>query len=315
MLFLVRSSPAGCGGTDSASVEVHSGGMPHTHTHTHARAHAHTDSTCSRIYVHTYVHTHTHMFMHSHTHICTCTQHTLHTAHTCTSKHVRTRTHTCTHVCTNTCTHTHINQHTLLSLTLSLSLSLSVSHPCHPQEGSSVMNRSQTDETKGWMQCVILIYHYTGTSKVSFHLPGSHILSLSLFPSPYTMCPPSSFSSSLSPPPPLQVVSVYLLVRVLVAAYLFLSGYGHFSFYWKTGNFKIMRFIQVILVLLTYKYVHIGLFVQSVACSVGDASVKLLHCAGCHGDGYFVRAILLCTLDLILVCYCLPLHRLLATSD
>ena len=149
---------------------------------------------------------------------------------------------------------------------------------------------------------------------LSTSLEAISSLSLSsLLPTPCVLPPP--FPPPSPPPPPLQVVSVYLLVRVLVAAYLFLSGYGHFSFYWKTGNFKIMRFIQVILVLLTYKYVHIGLFVQSVACSVGDASVKLLHCAGCHGDGYLVRAILLCTLDLLLVCYCLPLHRLLATSD
>jgi len=56
------------------------------------------------------------------------------------------------------------------------------------------------------MQLVILIYHLTGASKI---LP------------------------------------IYMQIRVMVSSYLFLSGYGHFCYFFNKGDFSLHRLLTV----------------------------------------------------------------------
>lgn len=72
---------------------------------------------------------------------------------------------------------------------------------------TKVLHRDQTDELKGWMQLVILIYHMTGADRV---------------------------------------LSIYMHIKVLISGYLFLSGYGHFTYMWHTGNTGLTRFLQIL---------------------------------------------------------------------
>ncbi|MCL4129025.1 UNVERIFIED_CONTAM: hypothetical protein GTU68_015899 [Idotea baltica] len=68
------------------------------------------------------------------------------------------------------------------------------------------LHRDMTNEWKGWMQLVILIYHMTGAS---------------------------------------QVLPIYMHIRILISSYLFLTGYGHFSYYWSGREMGIVSYFQV----------------------------------------------------------------------
>lgn len=70
------------------------------------------------------------------------------------------------------------------------------------------LSRLQTDEWKGWMQFVILVYHYTGASKE---------------------------------------IQVYKFVRLLVASYLFMTGFGHTVFFLKRRDYSFRRAAAVLI--------------------------------------------------------------------
>ena len=76
------------------------------------------------------------------------------------------------------------------------------------QSDQPILSRDQTDEWKGWLQVVILAYHYTGASKV---------------------------------------LRIYQLIRLLVASYLFMTGFGHAVFYCKKGDYSLSRVASVML--------------------------------------------------------------------
>ena len=69
------------------------------------------------------------------------------------------------------------------------------------------LSRAQSDEWKGWMQFVILIYHYTGASKVLW---------------------------------------IYEVIRSFVASYLFMTGFGHTVYFYTKDDYSFRRFASVL---------------------------------------------------------------------
>ena len=100
---------------------------------------------------------------------------------------------------------------------------------------TTVLHRDQTDEWKGWMQLVILVYHITGASKVPFR---HHSMLLSLVQTPL-------YSSLCEFVALFQVLPIYMQIRVLVSSYLFLSGFGHFHYFFNKADFSFHRLLAV----------------------------------------------------------------------
>ncbi|KAI5650950.1 hypothetical protein M9H77_36955 [Catharanthus roseus] len=74
-----------------------------------------------------------------------------------------------------------------------------------PFSGKSIMylNRHQTEEWKGWMQVLFLMYHYFAAAEI------------------------------------------YNAIRVFIAAYVWMTGFGNFSYYYVRKDFSLPRFAQM----------------------------------------------------------------------
>ena len=72
-----------------------------------------------------------------------------------------------------------------------------------PGRAPLLLNRPQTEEWKGWMQVLFLLYHY------------------------------------------FEAREYYNAIRIFIAGYVWMTGFGNFSYYYKTGDFGVGRFAQM----------------------------------------------------------------------
>ncbi|XP_017219958.1 protein REDUCED WALL ACETYLATION 2 isoform X1 [Daucus carota subsp. sativus] len=83
--------------------------------------------------------------------------------------------------------------------------SFKIHHDKSPFTGKSILylNRHQTEEWKGWMQVLFLMYHYFAATEF------------------------------------------YNAIRVFIAAYVWMTGFGNFSYYYIRKDFSLARFAQM----------------------------------------------------------------------
>ncbi|KAL0457522.1 UNVERIFIED_CONTAM: protein REDUCED WALL ACETYLATION 2 [Sesamum latifolium] len=92
-----------------------------------------------------------------------------------------------------------------LLIIVSAITSLKIHNDKSPFSGKSIMylNRHQTEEWKGWMQVLFLMYHYFAATEI------------------------------------------YNAIRVFIAAYVWMTGFGNFSYYYIRKDFSLARFMQM----------------------------------------------------------------------
>ncbi|KAK6913660.1 Cas1p 10 TM acyl transferase domain [Dillenia turbinata] len=92
-----------------------------------------------------------------------------------------------------------------LLIIVSAITSFKVHHDKSPFSGKSILylNRHQTEEWKGWMQVLFLMYHYFAATEI------------------------------------------YNAIRLFIAAYVWMTGFGNFSYYYVRKDFSLARFAQM----------------------------------------------------------------------
>ncbi|KAJ4721967.1 Protein REDUCED WALL ACETYLATION 1 [Melia azedarach] len=94
-----------------------------------------------------------------------------------------------------------------LLIIVSAITSFKIHHDKSPFSGKSILylNRHQTEEWKGWMQVLFLMYHYFAATEI------------------------------------------YNAIRIFIAAYVWMTGFGNFSYYYIRKDFSLARFAQMMM--------------------------------------------------------------------
>ncbi|KAH7511126.1 hypothetical protein ACOSQ2_007392 [Xanthoceras sorbifolium] len=92
-----------------------------------------------------------------------------------------------------------------LLIIVSAITSFKIHHDKSPISGKAILflNRHQTEEWKGWMQVLFLMYHYFAATEI------------------------------------------YNAIRMFIAAYVWMTGFGNFSYYYVRKDFSLARFAQM----------------------------------------------------------------------
>ncbi|XP_050218591.1 protein REDUCED WALL ACETYLATION 2 isoform X2 [Mercurialis annua] len=92
-----------------------------------------------------------------------------------------------------------------LLIIVSAITSFKIHHDKSPFSGKPILylNRHQTEEWKGWMQVLFLMYHYFAATEI------------------------------------------YNAIRIFIAAYVWMTGFGNFSYYYVRKDFSLARFAQM----------------------------------------------------------------------
>ncbi|XP_058000865.1 protein REDUCED WALL ACETYLATION 2 isoform X2 [Hevea brasiliensis] len=92
-----------------------------------------------------------------------------------------------------------------LLIIVSAVTSFKIHHDKSPFSGKPILylNRHQTEEWKGWMQVLFLMYHYFAATEI------------------------------------------YNAIRIFIAAYVWMTGFGNFSYYYIRKDFSLARFAQM----------------------------------------------------------------------
>ncbi|CAN1281705.1 Protein REDUCED WALL ACETYLATION 2 [Linum perenne] len=103
-----------------------------------------------------------------------------------------------------------------LLIIVSAITSFKIHHDRSPFSGKSInyLNRHQTEEWKGWMQvCLLSLQHFLQVLFLMYHY----------------------FAAS----------EIYNAIRMFIAAYVWMTGFGNFSYYYVRKDFGLVRFAQM----------------------------------------------------------------------